>query len=255
MISPTADVQPIEFRKVGSEDLTAQARGAEAYTTTVEYELQNTNFLKYGTQAQGGGTQTPDRSLTLLTSIRLNNTENFLIFRGTRINSVKIAGKAGESHKASAELFSNAITAASTGTDLGGTVNYTSDPGTAPWTFSTGGSSPVRVDGLTVPCTEIETTINRNLERIWTLESTKIQYLPPKHREITGSLTLVWVTSGNYVDLTAFNSKTGMWVLGGSSSINYGNMYFNKLDSMTLKPDNVVYEKYSFTANTVSVAN
>lgn len=252
--SPTADMTPIEFRKVGSEDLTDQAKGTEQYTTTIEYELQNTNFLKYGVQAQGGGTQTPDNSLSVVTSLRLNNTENFIKLLGARINSLKVAGKAGESHKTTAELFSNDITPASTNVSIGGTPNYTSDPGTKPWTFANGGANPVSASGRALPTTEIEVTVNRNLERIYTLGSNKVQYLPAKNREITGSVTLVWLSNGAYVDLQDFNNQSARWILSSGSSLELGQLNWSKLDSFTVKPDNVIYEKYSFIARTISVS-
>ena len=253
--SPTADMKPIEFRKVGSEDLTAQVKGPEEYTVAIDYSIQNTNFLKYGMQAQGGGTQTPDNSLTLLTSLRLNNVENYILALGSRVHSIKVTGKVGEGHKVSAEIYSAEITSASTG--LGVTPVYTSDPGTTPWVFSDGGTAPVQVGALAaigLPATEIDVTVTRNLERIWTLGGTKVQYLPAKHREIKGSFTLVWTSSDPYVDLKDFNTQSMRWIMKSSSSIELGNVNYTKLDSFTLKPTEVVYEKYSFTARTLSVS-
>ena len=253
-LSPVADMSAIEFRKVGSEDLTDLAKGIEQYTTSIEYSLQNTNFLKYGTQAQGGGTQTPDRSLSLVFSIRLNNTENYVKLLGTRINSTKVSGKAGEPHKVSMELFSNDITPASTNVNIGGTVVYTSDPGTAPWIFSNGGNNPVSINSNPLAVTEIEVDTGRNAERIFTLGSSKVQYLPVKNREVKGSFTVVWTSTGSYADLTNFVARSMQWILTSGSSINLGSVNLTKLDSFAIKPEDIVYEKFSYTARTLSVS-
>ena len=251
--SPSADVSAIQFRKVGSEDLTDIRKGTEVFTAALDYAPQNSNFLDYGLQAQGGGSGTIDKSLSIIFSAKLNGTENFIKLLGTKINSTKVSGKAGEPHKVSMELWSYDITQPSTSVAVGGTVNYTSDPGTAPWTFANGGSSPISYAGASFPVTEIEVEVKRNLERINTLGNTKLQYLPAKAREVTGAFTVVWQSTGSYYNLIDFNNNSMQWILTSGTSLNLGNVNLTKLDGFTFKPTDTVYEKYSFVARNISV--
>jgi hypothetical protein len=251
--SPTADMSALEFRKVGSEDLTDQRKGTEVYTTSLEYFPQNATFFRRGVIAQGGGIGSPDNAVTVLTSVLLNGTENYIKLLGTRINSVKFTGRAGEPHKIATELWSYDITRASTDPNISGIITYTSDPGTSPWTFADGGNTPVSVSGNALPVTEMEANVTRALERIPTLGGNKVQYLPAKNRDIKGSFTTVWTTAGHYYNLQDFNGQSMQWILTSGTSLEMGNVNFTKLDSFSIKPTDIVYEKYSFTARSISV--
>ncbi len=251
---PQADMSAQEVRQVGSEDAYKVLLGKEVYNAKIEYLLQASRFAKYVVNAQGGGSGTIDKSLSILTSVKLNGTENFVFLKGSRVKSLKLAGKPGEPIKASAELVCKEITTPSALHGLT-TPTFASDPATAPWNFQDGGTSPITFGGTALDVTEINITFERNLEPIYVLGDTKLKYLPPKHRGVKGDMTILWTGTSNYADLLALTERTLVWTLKtGVSTLTLNNVSLNKLDSLTMKPEDVLFEKFSFTARAASLS-
>lgn len=251
---PTVDIQAQYIRQVGSEDAIKSILGKETYQAKLEYLLQNSAFAKYATQAQGGGAGTIDKSLSILTSVKIAGTENYIFLKGSRIKSFKLSGKPGEPLKASADIIAKQKTTPSTTHGLT-TPTFATDPATAPWNFNDGGANPVTWGALALDVTEINVSFERNLEPIYVLGDTKLKYLPPKAREITGDFTVTWDETTKYADLVALTERTLSWVLkSATSTLTLSNVSLKKLDSLAMKPEDVIFEKYSFTARSASLS-
>lgn len=251
---PTADMQAQYIRQVGSEDAVKSLLGKETYQTKLEYLLQNSTFAKYATQAQGGGAGTIDKSLSVLTSVKIAGTENFIFLKGSRIKTFTLSGKPGEAIKASADIISKQKTTPSTSHGLT-TPTFATDPATAPFNFNDGGANPVSFGALNLDVTEISVSFERNLEPIYVLGDTKLKYLPPKAREIKGNFTVIWDETTKYADLVALTERTLTWVLKTAvSTLTLSNVSLNKLDSLAMKPEDVIFEKFSFTARSASLS-
>src|SRR5260370_8214465 len=80
----------------GSEDPeTIQGGAANEITWDVTYRMTDTLFARYGVNAQGGGSGTIDKSLTLLMSVKLSaTTETWIILQGARPNVTVISSRA-----------------------------------------------------------------------------------------------------------------------------------------------------------------
>ena len=136
--------------------------------------------------------------------------------------------------------------------DPAGTGSWAGDPGTSPWIFTSGGAGPVEVVSA-VPCVEISVTVERNLESLFVMGDSKLAYLPPKQREVTASLTLVWLSQARYTDLQNFEDRTLTWTLSEApaSAITLSNCKFHRLSSFTMRPTDTVLERYDVTALSV----
>jgi hypothetical protein len=244
---PKADLPPIAVRGLGSEDVQHLIKGIENYDLTIDYALQNTDFLKYAINAQGAGAGSIDKSLSLALGIKLGASTYYYKFSGGRPNSVTITGKPGEAHKVSVQMLMASMGIPTT-TDPKGTGAWETPVTTAPWTFTSVASNPVTVGGTGIPTSEISVTVNRNLDPIRVIGNGQIAYLPPKQREITANISLAWLDTNRYTDLQNYTARDLVWTLNSGNTLTLSECKFHRLDSFTLKPTETIYEKYQVTA-------
>jgi len=253
-IEPSQDPDIQERIAVASEDVQAILQGKQADMIKLTFDVQSSTFLKYAINAVNWTTPTGTVAATfsLLYSILMNGTENFITINGCRPNSLKLKVAAGQNLTADMEVwgaFLNPPTV--TGPT---TPTYATPVSTAPWNFTDEGTTPVTIGGTNVVITDIEADFARNLKRLHTLQSYKNIDLPPTTRNITGKMTVVWSNSTYMVDLEALTESSMVWTLKSSTStITFTNMSFRKLDSLTTSPKEVVYEKYSWAARSATV--
>ncbi len=91
------DPKMLVIPQPGNEDPeTIQAGNSNEITWDITYRMTDTIFAKYGVNAQGGGSGTIDKSLTLLMSVKLSaTTETWIILQGARPEITTISGRAG----------------------------------------------------------------------------------------------------------------------------------------------------------------
>src|SRR5438132_5214522 len=91
------DPKILAIPQPGTEDpQTIRAGNSNEITWDVSYRMTDTTFVKYGVNAQGGGSGTIDKSLTLLMSVQLNaTTETWISLQGARPDITTISGRAG----------------------------------------------------------------------------------------------------------------------------------------------------------------
>ncbi len=255
--NPRPDMQSIMVPQVGTEDLKYILKGAEVYSVELEYALQNSTFTKYATQAQGGGAGTIEKSLSLLFSAKLggqSGTENFLQLTGSRIGSLTLSTRVGELLKARAQISGKAIPVPSTSNPIG-SGTFATDPATNPWAFYDGGTNPVTIGAANPDVREISVTFERNLERLHVLGQNQQKFMPPKHRRMSGTFTILWEDTSQYSNLANDTGVTISWVLkSGTSTLTLSNCKIHRLEDFPFQPTDVVIEKYAFTALTGSLS-
>lgn len=254
---PRADMQSIMVPQIGTEDLKYIQKGKERYTVELEYALQNSTFAKYATQAQGGGAGTIDKSLSLLFSAKLggqSGTENYLQLVGSRIGSLTLSTRVGELTKARGQVTGKALPVPSTSSPIG-SGSFATDPATNPWTFYDGGTNPVTVATASPDVREISVTFERNLEELAVLGQSQHKFLPPKHRRINGTFTILWEDTTQYSNLANDTGVTITWVLkSATSTLTLSNCKIHRLEDFPFQPTEIVLEKYQFSALTASLS-
>lgn len=254
--NPRADMQSIMEPQLGTEDLKYILKGAEVYTVELEYALQNSTFTKYATQAQGGGAGSIDKSLSLLFSARLGGiagTENFLQLLGSRVGSLTLSARVGELTKARCQISGKALPIPFTASPIGA-GSFATDPATNPFTFYDGGTNPVTVGAANPDVREISVTFERNLERLHVLGASQQKFMPPKHRRITGTFTILWEDKDQYTNLVNDTGVTISWVLKSAvSTLTLTSCKIHRLEDFSFQPTEIVMEKFAFTALTASL--
>ncbi len=254
---PRADMQSIMVPQVGTEDLKYILKGAEVYSVELEYGLQNSTFTKYASQVQGGGAGTIDKSLSLLFSARLggiSGTENFLQLLGSRIGSLTLSARVGELLRARCQIQGKALPVPTTSNPIGA-GSFATDPALNPWAFYDGGTNPVTISAVNPDVREISVTFERNLERLHVLGQSQQKFMPPKHRRISGTFTILWEDTSQYTNLANDTGVTITWVLkSATSTLTLSNCKIHRLEDFPFQPTEVVVEKYAFTALTASLS-
>ncbi len=251
-----ADMQSTLVPQVGTEDLKYILKGAEAYALELEYGLQNSTFAKYATQSQGGGAGSIDKSLSFLFSAKLggqSGTENFLEMTGTRLNSLTLSVRVGELLRSKVQLQGKAIPVPPSTSPVG-SGTFATDPASNPWTFYDGGTNPVTIGAVNPDVREFSVTFERNVERLFVVGQSQLKFLPPKHRRISGSFTILWEDTNQYTNLTSDTGVTITWVLkSATSTLTLTGCKIHRLEDFSFTPTEIVVEKYAFTALTASL--
>src|SRR5438128_1751182 len=215
-ISAPTNLSPL--LQPGSEDPQVLAeRGMDLYNIDLNYRPFDTLFAKYGFNAQGGGSGTIDKSLSLAMSIALGGSgETFIQALGCRVGSTSIGGKAGGPITVRAKIACQNIPVPST-TVLPG--SFASSPSSIPIQFKDGGAQPVSIGGTQYNVNSINVQADRGLERIPQPNSQIAQLIIPTTRKITGTIGIVWLNTDNYSRLKNDTSFTLTWTLktGGST--------------------------------------
>lgn len=254
---PRADIPPIIVRQLGSEDPAYLLKGQESYEFTLEHFMQGSTWAKYFINPQGGGAGSIDKSLSLAFGIKMGGAAGTVYYyklNGCRPRTLTLTGRPNEAIRLRGEIVCREIPKPSTA-DPVGTGSWAGDVATPPWIFTSGGLNPVTVGGPGVPCTEITVTIERNPEVIYVMGSGQAEFIPPKQRAITGTMTLIWISQNRYTDLVDYTDRTIAWTLNSSPSsiLTLTKCKFHRLDSFTIRPTEVALERWAFTALSASL--
>ncbi len=234
-IDPKIEIVLDEFRRLGSEDIYKSVKLAENYRFIVTYAIENIEFIRYGINSQGSSNSI-DKSLALGFSYMLNGIEHFVRIKGVRMNSIELKANPDSLIEVTSEFICKEISTPNTTDYVTGTATHAADLSNNPWHFADA-TDPVRLimgtSTTILPCTSITVKINRNLDPIRTLGSQQITFLPATNRDITGSITLLYLTTSREIDLKSSNAYTLRWILkegSGGAILDLTNVVFTSLD-------------------------
>lgn len=255
---PRMDITKVPVRQLGSEDVFKIIKGTEVYDLTLEYGMQTIGLPKYGINAQGGGAGSIDKSLSILAALKLGGyagTQYYYNMLGCRPNRTTVSGRVNEPVTVRQEFRVMNIPTPTSSSPIGAGT-WASDPGTAPIAFWSGGAAPVSIGSSSVSPIEMSVTVERNVEDIFVLGSTLAATLPPKHRDITASMSLLWLNEDRKTDMKNFTDRTVVWTLStGVAVLTLTNCKFHRLSSFTIKPSEVVIERWEITPLSVALAS
>jgi len=222
-------------------------QGMDLYTIDMSYRPYDTVFAQYGFNAQGGGSGTIDASLGLAMSVLLQGTtEYFFQPAGCRVESVRIGGRAGGPITVRSRVASQLIETPSTIVPTG---LFAANPQNIPLQFNDGGSQPVRIDGLPYNVNSIQVEAKRNLDRIPQPNSQVAQTIIPRERQITGSISILWLSTDNYARLRQDKPFTLNWALKPPSALTLYGTRFKALSNLRIVQGETIRETYTLEAS------
>lgn len=232
----------------GSEDpIILAERRIDEYNIDFTYRPFDATFAKYGFNAQGGGSGTIDKSLSLAMSVLLGgSTETFVQALGCRVSSMTIGGRKGGPITVRTQIASQVIPVPSTTAPAG---TFSPDPSSVPFMFYQGGNDPVSIGGTAYSAGSIFVTANRNLDQIPQPNNDIAQLIIPRDRKITGTISMTYLNTDNYARLRNDVSFTLVWTIKtGGPTLTLTGCRFKLLSSLSFSPTQTVYENYSLEA-------
>jgi hypothetical protein len=202
------DVQHMDVSVLGSEDVIDAVKTQSLYAFTIRYNPIDTALWKYLWNASGGGTASPDESLSFTYSYNLNGTEYFQHIRGARPTSGTMSVSRGV-WECNMTFVAKDITIPNT-TDGNTTPTYQSTETTSsPIVHSDGGGSPFTWNSVNYGERSFSTTVTRNMAVMAVNGETDITYTKAADRSITFTSDVFSGTASNETTLyTDYEGKT-----------------------------------------------
>lgn len=232
------DVQHLDVSVLGSEDVIDAVKTQSLYAFTVRYNPIDTALWKFLWNASGGGTSSPDESLSFTYSYNMDGTEYFQHIRGARPTSGTLSVSRGV-WEATMTFVCKDITIPNTTDGNGGTPVYqTSETTSSPIVHSDGGGNPFTWNSVNFGERSFSTTVTRNMAVMAVNGETDITYTKATDRSITFSTDVFTGTASNETTLyTDYEGKT-------ARAASYK---FTSSPSKTLTYANCVITDYSYT--------
>ena len=232
------DVQHMDVSVLGSEDVIDAVKTQSLYAFTIRNNPIDTALWKYLWNASGGGTGSPDESLSFTYSFNLDGTEYYQHIRGARPTSGTLSVSRGMWEQ-NMTFVAKDITIPNTTDGNGGTPVYqTSETTSSPIVHSDGGGNPFTWNSVTYGERSFSTTVTRNMAVMAVNGETDITYTKATDRSITFTTDVFTGTASNETTLyTDYEGKT-------ARAASYK---FTSSPSKTLTFANCVITDYSYT--------
>ena len=193
----------VDISVLGIEDLISVMQGQQVFESSMKLHLVNDTFLKRCTNAANfaSPTGTISEPFTILFSVPMNGTKNYVMLKGTRAKNVTISGEVGQPIEVTIDFVHTDITTPATSHGLT-TPSLASNPSGAVWGWLDGGAAPLTYGGGTIEAKSISVSINRNTNPDHTMGNLKPHSSQSHGRRVGGDITALWTGA------TLVNSKS-----------------------------------------------
>jgi len=232
------DVQHLDVAVLGSEDVIDAVKTQSLYAFTLRNNPINLNLWKFLWNASGGGTDSPDESISFTYSFNLDGTEYYQHLRGCRPTSGTLSVSRGMWEQ-NMTFVCKDITIPNTTDGNGGTPVYqTAETSSSPIVHSDGGGDPFTWNSVGYGERSFSTTVTRNMAVMAVNGETDITYTKATDRSITFTTDVFAGTTSNETTLyTDYEGKT-------ARAASYK---FNSTGPITLTYANCIITDYSYT--------
>jgi len=248
-VEPTVDHSNIKVRGVGSIDLQAIKKGLRTPSLKVSYPLPSEAPIAFLQWAK----VELDKSLSIQTlyykgAFASATDITSLLYKGCKFHKLTVECSIEDVVKATAELIGQDLTV---GTSKIEGATYADYAGAVPFYESYVKKETSLLDRVT----DWKFTVENNLKAVPVIRQTNgniIKYLPHRHRNLTGELTLEFETKEEFEDIINDAEFSLEFGLGGTNKAVFSNCKWEKVASPT-RIEELVSCKASFTAKTVSI--
>jgi hypothetical protein len=250
-LTPTTEITANKYRALGNADVAAGLKCGELYSFSVKYNPAVLTLANYGLKLDTGLTGTNGKSLSMVYSIKLSGTENYVVFRGCKTDSVDIE-ITPDSLDVTQNFICKSIAVPSTAHGLGANTIFAAASGATPLCGTD--SSQLTWNAQTYDETSFKCTVAQNLEARRTVGQQQIQYLTSTNRDITFDFTVPSTGTVLMTDATAMTSRT-MSIVVGSSTLTFTNAYLTQYNyTLSAGASTTQEESYTGFARTLTVS-
>jgi len=242
-----ADLNHMFVSGLGSRDVRDIIRSIELYGFTMRFFPVNTNFLKYATNLN-----LDTKTLSLEAKIDFAGTTKYWRATYAKVNYATLRWTPGDLIRAEVYMLCRKpVYAASS------TATHSSDPGTEPLTWSSGGDNPFTLGGSNVKVQAFTVTIRNNLRPVYAGGAREYVALVPGERRIQGTITILWESTDYWDILVNDQYKDIVWTLKSgtpSYALTIADAKLSRINRFPWTPGgDVIAESYDFFAKTCSL--
>lgn len=214
----------VDVAQLGAEDLITIVQGQQDYETSFTLSTVNaTSIIARLIGAYNYATPSGliNETISILFSIYINGTENFIICKGSRIKEGSISMDIGKETEISVTFTHTTITTPFSTANAGLTTpTFASLPSGAVWSWLDGGTTPVSWSGTGILCKKVSISIARNSKPDYTLGNTDPHSSQAHGRRISGDFTTLWTDTTLETDFKAGTARTlAIIIKTGTSTI------------------------------------
>ena len=249
-LSDTTEITANKYRALGNADVAAGLKCGELYSFNVKYNPVNLTMANYGLKKDTGLTGTNGKSLSMVYSILLSGTENYVVFRGTKTDSVDIE-VTPDGLDVTQNFICKSISIPSTAHGLGANTNFAAASSSTPLCGTD--ASQLTWNAVAYDPVSFKVTVAQNLEQRRTVGNQQIQYLTATNRDITFDFTISDYNTVLQTDAFNMTSRTMSMVIG-SSTLTFTGAYLINYSSTLSAGGNATQERsYTGFAKTLTV--
>ena len=212
----------VDVAQLGAEDLITIVQGQQDYETSFTLSAVNATGIiarLIGAYNYGTPTGTVNETISILFSIYLNGTENYIICKGSRIKEGSIAMDIGKETEITVTFTHTTITTPASSHGLT-TPSFASLPSGAVWDWIAGGTTPVSWNASGILCKKVTINIARNSKPDYTLGNLDPHSSQAHGRRISGDFTTLWTNTTLETDFKAGTARTlAIVIKTGTSTI------------------------------------
>ena len=210
----------VDVAQLGAEDLITIVQGQQDYETQFTLSIVNaTSIIARLIGAYNYATPSGliNETISIIFSVYLNGTENYIICKGSRIKEGSINFDIGKETEVTVSFVHTTITTPSSSHGLT-TPTFASLPSGAVYDWVAGGTTPVSWNASGILCKKFTLNIARNSKADYTLGNLDPHSSQAHGRRISGDFTTLWTNTTLETDFKAGTARTLAVVLKTSVS-------------------------------------
>ena len=200
----------VDVAQLGAEDLITIVQGQQEYETSFTLSAVNaTSIIARLIGAYNYATPSGliNETISIIFSIYLNGTENYILCKGSRIKEGSISMEIGKETEITVSFTHTTITTPSSSHGLT-TPTFASLPSGAVYDWLAGGTTPVSWNASGILCKKITLNIARNSKPDYTLGNLDPHSSQAHGRRISGDFTTLWTNTTLETDFKAGTART-----------------------------------------------
>ena len=210
----------VDVAQLGAEDLITIVQGQQDYETQFKLSAVNSSGIitrligayNYATPAG-----TVNESISIVFSIYMNGTENYIFCKGSRIKEGSISMDIGKETEITVSFTHTSISTPTSSHGLT-TPTFASLPSGSVWDWVSGGTTPVSWNAAGILCKKVSINIARNSKPDYTLGNLDPHSSQAHGRRISGDFTTLWTGTTLETDFKAGTARTLAVILKTATS-------------------------------------
>lgn len=255
-INDSTEITAKRYRVLGSEDIYRGLKCGELYSFEITYNPSTTALIRYGTEIAGGGSGSIDKSLTILTSFKINNVENFLVFRGCKTDKIEIE-VTNDDMVVTQNFICKDISTPASAHGLGASTVFAAAFSGTPLCSVDTGANPLTINSLTYDTVRFNISWNRNLDARQVIGTGQVIFIVPTVRDIDVAFDILLKDTVTWADVKTLTARTASFVINstGPKTISMTNLSLEKLDfELSTDSKEVLMASFSGFCATASVS-